>query len=62
MIAMFWKFVVSLLVWLSADASAINAEPARCAAAVAAARAAVVDQGADRDRVEGMATQPGEVN
>jgi hypothetical protein len=62
MMMMFWRFVVSCLVWLSADTERLATEPARAAAAVAAARAAVVDQGADRDRVEGMATQPGEVN
>jgi hypothetical protein len=45
MIALFWKYVISLLVWLSADPVSLDAEPARCAAAVAAARAAVVDQG-----------------
>ena len=49
MIAMFWKFVVSLLVWLSADTHRLNAEPARCAAAVAAARATM--DGADAVRV-----------
>jgi hypothetical protein len=49
MIAMFWKWVVSLLVWLSADSSAIKAEPARCAAAVAAARATL--GGSDAVRV-----------
>jgi hypothetical protein len=49
MIAMFWKFVVSLLVWLSADTHRLNTEPARCAAAVAAARASMV--GADAVRV-----------
>jgi hypothetical protein len=48
MIAMFWKFVVSLLVWLSADSHAINAEPARCAAAVSASRASMVGEAADR--------------
>jgi hypothetical protein len=48
MIAMFWKFVVSLLVWLSADTHRLNAEPARCAAAVAAARASMVGETADR--------------
>jgi len=48
MIAMFWKFVVSLLVWLSADTHRLNAEPARCAAAVAAARASMVGETVDR--------------
>jgi hypothetical protein len=55
MIAMFWKFVVSLLVWLSADTHRLNAEPARCAAAVAAARAAVVGAGDPRRGVESVA-------
>jgi hypothetical protein len=54
MIALFWKWVVSLLVWLSADSSAINAEPARCAAAVAAARASMVGETADRVGVEAV--------
>lgn len=52
MIALFWKWVVSLLVWLSADTHAINVEPARCAAAVAAARATVVGADAVRMGVE----------
>jgi hypothetical protein len=60
--ASLWAWVVSFLVWLSADPQQLANEPARAAAAVAAARAAVVDQGADRDRVEGVASQPGEVN
>jgi len=55
MIAMFWKFVVSLLVWLSADTHRLNAEPARAAAAVAAARAAVVGAGDPRSGVESVA-------
>ena len=45
MIALFWKWMISLLVWLSADRASLDAEPPRSAAAVAAARAAVVDQG-----------------
>lgn len=49
MIALFWKWIVSCLVWLSADAHHLNNEPARCAAAVAAARATMV--GADAVRV-----------
>lgn len=52
MIALFWKWVVSLLVWLSADTHSINAEPARCAAAVAAARATVVGAAPVRMGVE----------
>jgi len=60
--ASLWAWIVAFLVWLSADPRQIATEPARAAAAVAAARAAVVDQGADRDRVESVASQPGEVN
>jgi hypothetical protein len=60
--ASLWAWIVAFLVWLSADPQQLANEPARAAAAVAAARAAVVDQGADRDRVEGVASQPGEVN
>ncbi len=55
MIAMFWKFVVSLLVWLSADTHRLNAEPARCAAAVAAAKASMVGASDPRSGVEGVA-------
>lgn len=60
--AWLWAWIVAFLVWLSADPQQLANEPARAAAAVAAARAAVVDQGADRDRVEGVASQPSEVN
>jgi hypothetical protein len=56
MIAMFWKFVVSLLVWLSADSHRLNAEPARCAAAVSAARASMVGADAVRVGVEAVPT------
>ena len=49
MIALFWKWIVSCLVWLSADTHHLNNEPARCAAADAAARATMV--GADAVRV-----------
>ena len=34
-----WRWVISLLVWLSADHDRIATEPARAAAAVSAARA-----------------------
>lgn len=54
MIALFWKWVVSLLVWLSADQHTLNAEPARCAAAVAAARATLVDTHPVRVGVEAV--------
>ena len=56
MIALFWKWVVSLLVWLSADSRDINAEPARCAAAVAAARATMDGTSAVRSGVEAVPT------
>jgi hypothetical protein len=56
MIALFWKWVVSLLVWLSADSHRLNAEPARCAAAVAAARASMVGADAVRVGVEAVPT------
>jgi hypothetical protein len=46
--ASLWAWIVAFLVWLSADPQQLANEPARAAAAVAAARAAVVDQGADR--------------
>jgi len=42
MIALFWKWMISLLVWLSADRASLDAEPPRSAAAVAAARATVL--------------------
>lgn len=51
----FWQWVVSLLVWLSADPQRLATEPARAAAAVAAARAAVVGASAVRDSVESVA-------
>lgn len=55
MMVIFWRFVVSLLVWLSADTERLATEPARAAAAVAAARAAVVGAGNPRNGVEGVA-------
>ncbi len=55
MMVMFWRFVVSFLVWLSADADRLATEPARAAAAVAAARAAVVGSSDPRDSVESVA-------
>ena len=55
MMVIFWRFVVSFLVWLSADTERLATEPARAAAAVAAARAAVVGAGNPRDSVEGVA-------
>jgi len=54
----FWRWFISLLVWLSADADKLATEPSRAAAAVAAARAAVVDSAAVRDGVEGVAQSP----
>jgi len=47
--------VVSLLVWLSADTERLATEPARAAAAVAAARAAMVGAGSARNGVESVA-------
>ena len=55
MMVLFWRWVVSLLVWLSADAERLATEPARAAAAVAAARAAVVGASSPRSGVEGVA-------
>jgi hypothetical protein len=52
---MFWRFVVSFLVWLSADTERLATEPARAAAAVAAARAALVGSGNPRSGVESVA-------
>jgi hypothetical protein len=37
-----WRWLVSLLVWLSSDAATINREVPRAAAAVSAARASMV--------------------
>lgn len=63
MMVLFWRWVVSLLVWLSADTERLATEPARAAAAVAAARAAMVDSAAVRDGVESVeAVQPKEVH
>jgi len=55
MMVMFWRFVVSFLVWLSADTDRLATEPARCAAAVAAARASMVGAGDPRRGVESVA-------
>ena len=55
MMVFFWRWVVSLLVWLSADTERLATEPARAAAAVAAARAAVVGAGDPRSGVESVA-------
>ena len=55
MMVIFWRFVVSFLVWLSSDTERLATEPARAAAAVAAARAAVVGAGSPRDSVESVA-------
>jgi hypothetical protein len=55
MMVFFWRFVVSFLVWLSADTERLATEPARAAAAVAAARAAVVGAGNPRNGVESVA-------
>ena len=58
MMVIFWRFVVSFLVWLSADTERLATEPARAAAAVAAARAAVVGAINPRDGVESVASIP----
>lgn len=47
-----WQLILSFLVWLSADPHTIATEPARAAAAVAAARAALLDSGHRDDGVE----------
>ena len=53
--AWLWYWIVSFLVWLSADPHTIATEPARCAAAVAAARATLVGETAVRGGVESVA-------
>ena len=52
MIALLLRWLVSLLVWLSADTYQIKTEPARCAAAVATARATLVGEDCVRGGVE----------
>ena len=54
--AWLWYWIVSLLVWLSADSQRLATEPARAAAAVAAARSAMVGKGDLRSGVEGVET------
>lgn len=54
--AWLWYWIVSLLVWLSADSQRLATEPARAAAAVAAARSAMVGKAALRSGVEGVET------
>ena len=54
--ASLWAWVVAFLVWLSADPQQLANEPARAAAAVAAARAAVVGAGDPRRGVESVAS------
>jgi len=54
----FWQWIISLLVWLSADPQRLATEPARAAAAVAAARSAMVDKAGVRDGVDGVAKVP----
>jgi hypothetical protein len=43
-VSIVWRWVISILVWLSADHERIATEPARAAAAVAVARASIVEQ------------------
>ena len=40
---MFWRWLISILTWLSADPAVIDAERPKAAAAVAAARASMAD-------------------
>lgn len=42
--SMLWRWVVSLLVWLSADQHRLATEPGRAAAAVSAARASILEE------------------
>jgi len=49
-----WQLVLSFLVWLSSDPHTIATEPARCAAAVAAARATLVGAAARGGSVESV--------
>lgn len=53
-----WQLVLSFLVWLSADPVTIATEPARAAAAVAAARAAIVGEDRRDGGVESMEKVP----
>lgn len=53
-----WQLVLSFLVWLSADPNTIATEPARAAAAIAAARATLVGEVSRDDGVESVATVP----
>jgi hypothetical protein len=53
-----WQWIISILVWLSADPHRLATEPARAAAAVAAARSAVVDAAVVRAGVESVAAVP----
>jgi hypothetical protein len=46
------------MVWLSADTDRLATEPARAAAAVSAARAAVVGQADIRNGLESVEAQP----
>jgi hypothetical protein len=54
MMALIFRWLVSLMVWLSADETKLATEPARAAAAVAAARATMLDTAAVRDGVESV--------
>jgi hypothetical protein len=58
MIALIWKWAISLLVWLSADKASLDAEPPRCAAAVAVARGTLLGAINPRDGVESVASIP----
>jgi len=54
--AWYLRWIVSLLVWLSADTERLSTEPARAAAAVAAARSAIVGEARDLVGVEAVPT------
>jgi hypothetical protein len=56
--AWLWYWIVSVLVWLSADTERLSTEPARAAAAVAAAHAAVVDKAPVRGGVASLEAEP----
>jgi hypothetical protein len=42
--SIFWRWIVSCLVWLSADHDRLATEPGRAAAAVSAARASILEE------------------
>lgn len=42
--SMIWRWIISMLVWLSADHDRLATEPARASAAVSAARASILEE------------------